>query len=283
MMDMFRNPKLAACVYACEQEVEPVLEISSSMDIGEHPGSNRGLAYIFSNADSVKMYKNGKFIKEYRTSDSPYKNLRHGPIVIDDYIGDELEKNEPFSKKQAGLLKEALNYVAMHGYHFPPHILWIGIKCMVFYHMNFGDALGLYNKYIGDWGGTSTVYRFEAIKNGKVVKTITREPMTKARLKVKASARKLREQNSYDVAEVRISMVDENDNQLYFYNDALVLKTEGPIERIGPEVIAMQGGMTGAYVKTVGKSGKAALTIESMTGQKETIEFMVYMETKSDV
>lgn len=283
VMDMFRNPKLAAAVYACEQEAEPVLELSSSMDIGEHPGCNRGRTFIFSNADSVKMYKNGKFIKEYRTSDSPYKNLKHGPIVIDDYIGEELEKNEPFSKKQAGLLKEALNYVAMHGYQFPPHILWIGIKCMVLYHMHFGDAVRLYNKYIGDWGGTSTVYRFEAIKDGKVVKTITKEPMTKAHLKVRASAAELREQNSYDVAEVRISMMDENNNQLYFYNDPLVLKTEGPIELIGPKVIAMQGGMTGAYVKTVGKSGKAALTIESTTGQKETVEFMVYCKSKSGV
>lgn len=283
VMDMFRNPKLAAAVYACEQEAEPVLELSSSMVIGEHPGCNRGLTFIFSNADSVKMYKNGKFIKEYRPCDSPYKNLMHGPIVIDDYIGEELEKNEPFSKKQAGLLKEALNYVAMHGYHFPPHILWIGIKCMVLYHMNFGDAVRLYNKYIGDWGGTSTMYRFEAIKDGKVVKTITKEPMTKARLKVRASAAELREKNSYDVAEIRISMIDENNNQLYFYNDPLVLKTEGPVELIGPKVIAMQGGMTGAYVKTIGKSGKAALTIESTTGQKETVEFMVYAETKSEI
>ncbi len=280
VMDMFRNPKLAAAIYACEQETEPVLELSSTMDIGEHPGCNRGLTYIFSNADSVKMYKNDKFIKEYKASDSPYKNLKHGPIVIDDFIGEEIEKNENFSKKQAGMLKEALNYVAMHGYHFPPRILWIGVKCMLLYHMGFGDAVRLYNKYIGDWGGTSTIYRFEAVKDGQVEKVITKEPMTKAHLKVKASATELTEQTSYDVAEVRISMLDENDNQLYFYNDPLILKTDGPIELIGPDVIPMQGGMTGVYVKTIGKSGKAALTIESTTGQKETVEFMVYVETK---
>ena len=54
VMDMFRNPKLAAAVYACQQEKEPVLEISSSMDIGEHPGCNRGTIWIFTNADSVR-------------------------------------------------------------------------------------------------------------------------------------------------------------------------------------------------------------------------------------
>lgn len=46
VMDMFRNPKLAAAVYTCQQEKEPVLEISSSMDIGEHPGCNCGTIWI---------------------------------------------------------------------------------------------------------------------------------------------------------------------------------------------------------------------------------------------
>ena len=74
VMDMFRNPKMASYVYATQQEDTPVLEISSTMDIGEHPGSNRGDIYIFTNADSVKMYKNDIFIKEYTDKDSEYKN-----------------------------------------------------------------------------------------------------------------------------------------------------------------------------------------------------------------
>ena len=57
--DMFRNFKLAAYAYASQnKELAPVLEVSSSMDIGEHPAGNRGEVYIFSNCDSVKMYKN---------------------------------------------------------------------------------------------------------------------------------------------------------------------------------------------------------------------------------
>ena len=37
--DMFRNFKLAAYAYASQnKELAPVLEVSSSMDIGEHPG-----------------------------------------------------------------------------------------------------------------------------------------------------------------------------------------------------------------------------------------------------
>lgn len=42
VMDMFRNPKLAADIYACQQEERPVLSVSSTMDIGEHPGGAEG-------------------------------------------------------------------------------------------------------------------------------------------------------------------------------------------------------------------------------------------------
>ena len=91
VMDMFRNAKLAAAVYACQQENVPVLELSSSMDIGEHPGCNRGETYIFTNAPKVRMYKNDRFIKEYSREESPYKNLAHGPLLIDDYLGDVLK------------------------------------------------------------------------------------------------------------------------------------------------------------------------------------------------
>ena len=65
VMDMFRNPKLASYVYASQQNAVPVLEVSSSMDIGEHPAGNKGDVYIFTNADSVRMFKNGELVKEY--------------------------------------------------------------------------------------------------------------------------------------------------------------------------------------------------------------------------
>ena len=82
------------------------------MDIGEHPGCNRGNIYILSNADSVKMYKNDRFIKEYLPGMSPYKHLKHGPILIDDFIGDSFAQNERFRKKHAKEITDAMNLVA---------------------------------------------------------------------------------------------------------------------------------------------------------------------------
>ena len=60
------------------------------------------------------------------------------------------------------------------------------------YRMSMDEAVVLYNKYVGDWGGTSTSYRFEAIdcdkdgKNEVVVKTLTKQPMTQVVMTAKA-------------------------------------------------------------------------------------------------
>ncbi len=215
VLDMFRNPKQAAAVYASQQEKNPVLEISSSMDIGEHPASNWGNVYIFTNADSVRMYKNNRFIHEYKSSDSNWRHLTHGPILINDFIGD-----------------------------------W-------------------------DWGGASTQFRFEAIKNQEIVKTVIKEPMKQVSLRVWADHYALKEERGYDVAAVRIQAVDENGNVLNFYNEPVRFEIEGEGSLIGPGVIALQGGMGGTYVKSEGIPGKILLKIHS--GQAETlcVEFTV--------
>ena len=51
------------------------------------------------------MYKNDRFLKEYAASDSPYKNLAHGPVAVDDFIGDAIEKGEDFKPEQAKKVK----------------------------------------------------------------------------------------------------------------------------------------------------------------------------------
>lgn len=271
VLDMFRNPKLAAFAYSCQQEEEPVLAISSTMDIGEHPGCNRGETYIFTNADSVRMYKNNRFIKEYRSADSSYKKLLHGPIIIDDFIGDAIAEGEKFSTKQEQQIKYALNATARYGLsNLPKSVIWIAVKMLLFYHMKPEQAVVLYNRYIGDWGGESTVYRFEAVKDGKVVKTITKEPMHEVHLVARADHSELHEESTYDVAAIRIEAHDEYENVLSFFNDPVSFETEGPIEIIGPKTAALGGGMGGTYIKTTGDSGEAVLRIHS--AQAETVE-----------
>lgn len=276
VMDMFRNPKLAANIYACEQEQTPVLEITSSMDIGEHPGCNRGNIYILSNADNVKMYKNDRFIKEYLPGMSPYKHLKHGPILIDDFIGDSFAQNERFRPKHAKEITDAMNLVARGSLnHIPKRLYLTALKLLLIYHIDFAEVTRLYTKYIGDWGGTATVYRFDAIKDGKVIKSVTKEPVREIRLEAEADHTILTEQHSYDVALVRIRAVDDHGNVLPFYQEPVRLITEGDISIIGPDTIALQGGMGGTYVKSLGRSGQGALLLQSLTAGEVRIPFQI--------
>ena len=281
VLDMFRNPKLAAAVYASQQEESPYLSISSSLDIGEHPASSRGKNWIFTNADSVRMYKNDRFIKEYKKEDSAWKHISHGPILIDDFIGDSVEKEERFDVKTAKELTEALNSFALYGMdHLPPKTMATAAKMMLLHGMDMPEMEAVYTKHVGNWGGTSTAYRFEAVKDGTIVVTVVKEPMTKVRLVAEADHVHLEEKKSYDVAAVRIQMLDENGNLLNFCNEPLSLTVEGPVELIGASLVSLKGGMTGTYVKTLGKAGKAALTIHSSQAEDVKIEFEVTVDGK---
>ena len=277
--DMFRNPKLAAAVYASQGEL-PMLEISSSMDIGEHPACIKGDIWAFTNADSIKMYKNGRFVKEY-TSGASFKHLPHSPMLIDDFIGDLIKENEKMKPRQAKLLTEILNHIARNGYgYLPPKILFKAAQCILLYGMKINDIVDLYTKYAGDWGGVSTVYRFDAIKNGNVVKSVTKAPMTKGSLKVNAYKTTLTERETYDVTALRINGVDEYCNTLYFSSEPISVKVDGPLEIIGSDIISLKGGMGGLYLKTIGKAGTAKVILTSATLGEVTLTLEVKVDDK---
>lgn len=283
VMDMFRNPKLAASVYSVWQDKKDILEISSSIDIGEHPASNIGATYILSNADSVKMYKNGRFIKEYSKENSEYKYLKNPPIAIDDYIGDEIFDEEKLTKKQAKHIKDILNYIAVHGLKLPPLVALKAGWYMFAYKINYTYAAKLFSKYVGNWGGTLTEYRFEAIKNGKVVKTVTKSAVKERKLEALISHTKLFDENTYDVAEVRIRMCDEYGNVLPFYNEPIIAEATGGIEIIGPQVVSLQGGMGGIYVKTNGRESFGKLNLKTTTGELESIDFEITVNKENEL
>ncbi len=276
VMDMFRNPKLAAYVYAAQGSLKPVLELSSSMDIGEHPESRVGEVWIYTNADSVKMYKDDILIKEYFPSDSPYKYLPHGPILVDDYVGDAVRKGEDFPPAQAEDIKFLLNQYSLYGMdNLPPKAKAVAAKCLTVYRMTMDDAYALYGKYVGNWGGDAVKYRFDAIKDGEIVKSITKECVKKVSLVAEACTDTLEERETYDVACVRIKAVDQNGNLLPYFNEPVLLRTEGPVKIIGPSAVSLKGGMGGTYLKTTGEAGNASLQIVNLQAGDAKLDFTV--------
>lgn len=265
VMDMFRNPKLASAVYASQSEDRPCCVVSSSMDIGEHPAGDIGRVYVFTNADCVRLYKDGVFVREFAPSREEYPALPHPPVIIDDFIGELLITQEGFDEKTAAAVKECLLAVAKLGpSSLPPKILAKFARLMLLKGFKFSDGVELYGKYIGNWGGEATKWRFDAVKGGKLICSVTRSPGQRVHLEVSTSKTKLFEGDTYDAAAVRIRAVDEHGNLAPYWQEPVILKCSGPIMLIGPEIISLKGGSGGCYVKTCGSSGSAELCVNDI-------------------
>ncbi len=274
--DMFRNKKLAADIYAVNQSKTPILSVSSSMDIGEHPATNRGRVYIITNADSVKFYKNDSFIREYSHKDSEFTNLEYPPIEITDYIGNQIVDNEDFTPTQAEYVKDILNESTRFGMNnLSPDAKAKAAWLMLRHGMDSDAAYRLYGKYIGNWGDKSIQYRFEAIKDGKVIKELVVAPFESLVLTAEADHTELLEDKTYDVAAVRIRMTDQNGNTLPFYNEAIKAELVGEAELIAEDPVILRGGMGGLYVRTTGKEGSAELTLSANGTESVKINFNI--------
>ena len=269
VLDTFRNPKLAAYAYASQGDSRPVLAVASSMDIGDYPGGMIGDVQVFTNADHVYLYKNGNFVTELTKGD--WKGLPHGPMVLDDIVGCLLETQEGFDPKKAELLRTCLLAIQKRGLAnmTPADMAKIGYA-MVKYGMKYADAVALYGKYIGNWGGEATVWRLDAEKDGDIVASYICSPSAKLHLEAKASHLLLEEGDTYDMAAVRIRILDENGNVAPYAQLPVQFTLEGPAELVGPTVVTAEGGMTGTYIKTTGTSGEVKLTIA--TAQTEPVE-----------
>lgn len=269
VLDMFRNPKPAAGVYASQQDAEPVLEVGSTMNIGEQPGGYIDETVVLTNGDSVRMYKNDRLIGQY-FPDPSYKNLAHPPVVITDYVGEQLETVEGFDKKTSDFLKECLKWKESNPQkQFP---FKMQIKCALF---KCFKGIGqekieeLFKKYMSGWGDETTIWRFEAVRENRIVKTVTISPAEQLHLEIKADMKffeendicQMCEDGTWDMVTLRIRALDQNGNLAPYCNDVLHFETEGAICLNGPSSIAMEGGMAGCYVCTNGTEGEGKLHI----------------------
>ena len=274
VMDAFRNPKLAAWAYASQSDGKPVLAVGSSMDIGDYPGGQTGEVCVFTNADSVSLYKNGIFVTKLKQG--KWKGLPHGPMVMDDTIGSLLETQEGFEKPKAELLRTCLLAVRKRGLAglTPADMAKIGLA-MVKYGIKQEDVMALYGKYVGNWGSEATLWRFDAETDGIVTRSVTCGPSTRLRLEAFPSRRELREGDTYDMAAVRIRIVDEFGNVAPYAQLPVIFSMEGPAELVGPKAVTAEGGMCGTYIRTTGKTGTARLTIATAQTEVVFLEFQV--------
>ena len=152
---------------------------------------------------------------------------------------------------------------------------------MVKYGLKYADAVRLYEKYVGNWGGEATVWRLMAVKDGEVSASCTLGPSARLHLEVTPSSVRLTEGDTYDMAAIRIRILDENGNPAPYAQLPVHLHLEGDAALVGPQVVTAEGGMTGAYLRTIGRAGQAKLTIS--TDQTDPVEILFHIRVGDTV
>jgi beta-galactosidase len=277
VLDAFRNPKLAAAVYASQGEETPVLEVGTSMDIGDYPGGQVGKVYVFTNAEQVDLYKNDQFVTTMRPKG--WKGLKHGPIPVEDTIGALLESQEGYPKAKADAIRTCLLSAKEHGMAGMPvkDKAYMGL-CMLKYHLSYADGVALYNKYVGNWGGEATRWRFDAKTGGRVTASVTRTPSAELKLEVRASHTQLTEGAVYDMAAVRVRLMDGNGAPAPYAQVPVTFALTGPARLVGPDTVTAEGGMCGTYLRTDGRAGEVTLTVLTPQTLPVSVSFHITLE-----
>ncbi len=264
VLDMFRNSKVAAAVYASQKPVEKgaVLELSGIMQSGDYAQLPPEL-WVFTNADEVRLYRNEKYITSFKPDyNGKYGALEHPPILIDDFVGEQLVTDEGFAPAVAADIKECLNASRIYGMNLPTKIKAKAMKYIMLNQLTMQDLTDLHNKYNGNWGVSAVEYRFEAVAGDKVVANIVQTPVEKVSLSAKVLNPVLTDGPTWDCACVQLKAIDQTGALLHYYDEPVCLTVTGPAKLIGPTIVPMRGGLAGTYVASTGKAGSVTLRCE---------------------
>ena len=260
VMDMFRNPKLSAAVYASQKTPRSpsdiVLEVSSGMALGDLPGGVPTACWVFTNAESVRLYRGNDYIAEF-TPDrhGRFAAMTHPPIEINDFVGSLLEKYEGMDQASAQMTAAILNEMRRDAMELSP----LSKARMLSLRLSWNEVVRMYYKYIGVLGTPCAAYRFEAVWHGRAVRTVVREPVQSVRLECTVHNPILTDGPTWDCAAVSLRAIDQNGNLLPYCGEAVQLSVEGPVKILGPAIVPLRGGMAGTYLATTGEAGRAVL------------------------
>ena len=270
--DMFRVPKMGAAVYRSQQEDKPFLEVTSAMDIGEHPGGTIGDVWVFTNCDYVKLYKNGKYTSTIRPDSSKFKNLPHPPMIASDFIGDALVTDDGLDPKAAALLTDTLIAAQTKQWKMPPTKFLKAGAAMVVGKIPFNRMFDIVTKYIGGWGNEQITYKFEGYINDECVATVTRTAVTDLSLDVKADSLVLKEGDTYDATRIQMVALDQNGNRVPFADSSVKVAVKGAAEIIGPSEFPLIGGDRAFWIRTNGSKGDITVTIDAKGIEKKVLK-----------
>ena len=138
------------------------------MTLGDLPGGAAAACWVFTNAESVRLYRGNDFVAEFGPDRrGRFAALPHPPIEINDFVGSLLEKYEGMDHATGAQVAAILNELRRDAMALSP----LSKARMLSLRLSWNELLRMYYKYIGVLGSSAPVYRFEAVWHGRAVRS----------------------------------------------------------------------------------------------------------------
>lgn len=249
VLDIYRNPKTASFAYQAEGSKDIIFHVNSDLNIGEYPKTLLEDVYVFANVDYLKLYRNDEYIKTFYPSYKKFPNLDHPPIIVDDFIGELISKNENLSIKDGERAKKILKAVQISGTNFSLKTKLMILYLFTKYKLTMDEGVELFYKYLSNWGSKQSDYRFDGYINDQLVTSVTKSIYKTYQHQLTIERDKLQIDSTYDATRVTIKKVDQNGNVANYAFDPVSIKVSN-LELIGPNIQTLNSGILSFWVKT---------------------------------
>jgi len=263
VLDAFRLPKDAAAAYASQSDGAPYLRVSSRMNPGDVDEAKISRVHVFTNCEAVRLSLGDEVIATCLPDRRTFGHLPHPPIVIDDLIGDRLEREQGFTPAAAARAKRLLAAVVRYGDKaLPLRHKAVGGWAMFRHGLSRDDVVALYNRYVSGWGTPSSEYTFEGLIGGEVVCSATLGPSSSAGLVVEPDATELVEDETWDACRVVVRHVDTLGHDMPYSTETVSVEVDGAASLIGPASLPLLGGSTAFWIRSEG-AGPIRISVTS--------------------
>ncbi|MCD4827765.1 MAG: hypothetical protein K8Q99_08310 [Acholeplasmataceae bacterium] len=270
--DIYRMPKTASYSYLSQKDAPFVLELSSNMNLGEYPGGYIQEVYVFTNLDSIKLYKNDMYVDTFYPNKEAYPHLAHPPVIIKDFVGKMIEEQEHMLPKDANKIKKIIKMISMNGMNIPLRYKLMMAWLLKKYKLTLDDGMKLFYKYTTGWGDKHVSYRFEGYKEDVKVKEITKTYDENFIIKLKSNKLEMIVEDTYDTLRFEFTCEDQFNNIKQYLFDPIQIETKGSIQLIGPSIQTLNSGQIAIWVRSVSKGiGKIKVTLRDQVIEKEVV------------
>jgi len=264
--DMFRIPKYAAALYASQMDPRAriVLEPASVFAKGERDAAGTLPIEVYTNCEAIDLYRAGEKVGRFFPDRKTYPHLDHPPVVIDDLIGDRIDKEGFAQRDKKDFLSLAAKAMAQGGARFGFSDKLRFLSLTLRRRMSFKDAEALVMNYGLAWGSPGDVFEIVGILGGEEVARKTfGVGAGAARLELAADKPLIAivPGDEWDAARVTARLLDKYGNVCRFAFEPLRIEISGHGRLIGPSEISLIGGVTAFWVASLGREGEIGVKV----------------------